>query len=73
VTFAASGNTVKVFSLRSGLCIKTLRRAVLTNGLQDVHKSSIVCMSLYRNQTDKDLRLMTICAKGVVAEWGAES
>ena len=29
VTFAASGNLIKVFSLRTGMCIKTLRRAVL--------------------------------------------
>lgn len=30
-------------------------------------------MSLYRNQSEKDLRLMTICGRGTVAEWGAES
>ena len=33
----------------------------------------IVAMSLYRNQTDKDLRLMSVCSRGTVAEWGAES
>ena len=30
-------------------------------------------MSLYRNQTDKDLRVLSICSRGTVAEWGAES
>jgi hypothetical protein len=33
VTFAASGNLIKVFSLRTGLCIKTLRRAVIKGGV----------------------------------------
>ena len=32
-----------------------------------------MAMSLYRNQTDKDLRLMSVCSRGTVAEWGAES
>ena len=31
--FSTFGNTIKICSLRTGLCIKTLRRAVLETGL----------------------------------------
>jgi hypothetical protein len=72
-TFSAFGNTIKVFSLRTGLCIKTIRRAVLETGLQDVHKSDIVGLNLLRNKVDKELRLISVCSKGVVAEWSVES
>ena len=34
----------------------------------DVHKTDIVQMSLIRN-LNKELRLVSICSKGVVAEW----
>jgi hypothetical protein len=72
-TFCAFGNTIKVYSLRTGLCIKTIRRAVLESGLQDVHKSDIVGLNLLRNKVDKELRLVSVCAKGIVAEWNVET
>ena len=64
--FAACGNTVKVFSIRTGYCIKTLRQAPKdsrNNSLQDVHKSDILYMSRLKN------KLVTICGRGTVAEW----
>ena len=72
-TFCAFGNTIKVYSLRTGLCIKTIRRAILESGLQDVHKSDIFGLNLLRNKVDKELRLVSICAKGIVAEWNVET
>jgi len=71
IVFTACGNTIKVFSFRTGFCIKTIRSA--KNGdagtLQDIHKSEIQSMIIHRNSTTKELRLLSVCAKGTVAEW----
>lgn len=70
--FAACGNSVKVFSLRTGLHIKTLRSATAFASA-DVHRSDIVQMCISNQNADKEKRLLTICAKGLVAEWDAKT
>lgn len=70
--FAACGNLVKVFSLRTGLHIKTLRSATAVASA-DVHRCDIVQMCISNQNAEKEKRLLTICAKGVLAEWDAKS
>ena len=70
--FAACGNTIKVSSLRTGFCVKTIRQSLQNEKLTDVHKSDILSMTIQRNP-QKQLRLTTVCARGTVAEWDPET
>jgi hypothetical protein len=67
--FAVCGNTVKVFSLRTGFCIKTLRQGPKEIGqaISDVHRADILFMGLFRE------KLVTVCGRGTFAEWDARS
>ena len=73
LAFAACGNTVKVYSLRTGIQTKSLRSARLLNkgvGVIDVHKANIIAMAL---NGDQNQYLSTLCARGVFAVWNTDS
>jgi hypothetical protein len=70
LVFAACGNSVKVYSLVSGLQTHTLRRmkSPESGALVDVHRSAIIQMRLRKN-SQKEYVLVTVCQGGIVAEW----
>lgn len=66
--FVACGNTILVFSLQTGLQVKTLRsrRTESTKETGDMHGSNIVMLAM----KEGDLPVLySLCASGVLAEW----
>ena len=72
LAFAACGNIVKVYSLRTGIQTMSFRSARLLDkgvGVVDVHKANIIAMDLSSDEQS----LNTLCARGVLASWSCAS
>ena len=74
-TFCVSSNSIRVYSMKTGLQISTLRGEA-----KDVHKSKIISLSLMRfdqqpqaSNFTGSLRLLSVCGKGVLAEWNPQT
>jgi hypothetical protein len=75
MVFTACGNSIKVYSLRTGLLLSVLREiAEAQHGLKkgaDVHKAEII--ALYVDTNDSGFVLRSVDARGLLAEWDPES
>ena len=74
LAFAACGNAIKVFSLKTGIQVGQLRSARLMQaeqpGFQYVHKGNIVGMQLMSDDESQNYsKLLTVCSRGTLAEW----
>ena len=74
--FVAIGTQVNVFSLKTGLQIGVLRQhgSNKNGALEDVHKANVIAMQLYSPAASiASQRLITLCARGFVAEWSTST
>ena len=68
--FAACGNTIRVYSLKTGMHFKTIRQTLRDGKVQDAHKNDILYLCLTRRSNpNKDLRLIAVDTKGILTEW----